>query len=234
MKKGFTLAEVLITLGVIGVVAAITIPNLIQNYKKHVLENRLKQTVSILQQAVVRSSVDNGTPDTWGVNGFDSTIFEVYIKPYLSVVKTCTNSSDASCNINFNYQGTGSGKWVDARYAKKYILNNGSAIIYYPAGNYGHRRGLFLIVPFNTNKNLIYGKNIFTFNFIIEDNKTYSITSKRDYDLTLDFCKQINKTTLYDYCQNGTGGAGFADGITCSAIIECNGWKFPDDYPIRL
>ena len=32
---GFTLAEVLITLGIIGVVAAMTLPTLIQNYKKN-------------------------------------------------------------------------------------------------------------------------------------------------------------------------------------------------------
>ena len=32
-KKGFTLAEVLITLGIIGVVAAMTMPSLINNYK---------------------------------------------------------------------------------------------------------------------------------------------------------------------------------------------------------
>ena len=32
-KKGFTLAEVLITLGIIGVVAALTIPTLVQNYQ---------------------------------------------------------------------------------------------------------------------------------------------------------------------------------------------------------
>lgn len=34
MKKGFTLAEVLITLGIIGVVAALTLPSLITNYRK--------------------------------------------------------------------------------------------------------------------------------------------------------------------------------------------------------
>lgn len=39
MKKSiaFTLAEVLITLGIIGVVAAMTIPNLITSYKVHVI-----------------------------------------------------------------------------------------------------------------------------------------------------------------------------------------------------
>lgn len=34
MKRGFTLAEVLITLGIIGVVASMTMPVLVGNYKK--------------------------------------------------------------------------------------------------------------------------------------------------------------------------------------------------------
>lgn len=46
--KGFTLAEVLITLGIIGVVAAMTLPTLIQNYQKGVALNRLKQSYSQL------------------------------------------------------------------------------------------------------------------------------------------------------------------------------------------
>lgn len=49
MKKGFTLAEVLITLGIIGVVAALTMPMLIQNYKNRVYVNQLKKTYSVLQ-----------------------------------------------------------------------------------------------------------------------------------------------------------------------------------------
>ena len=42
-KTAFTLAEVLITLGTICVVAAITIPSLIKEYQKHVLVNQLNQ-----------------------------------------------------------------------------------------------------------------------------------------------------------------------------------------------
>ena len=41
MKKAFTLAEVLITLAIIGIVAAITIPTLVKNYKKKVITVRL-------------------------------------------------------------------------------------------------------------------------------------------------------------------------------------------------
>ena len=43
-KKGFTLAEVLITLGIIGIVAAMTIPNLIAKNQKRLVETRLKST----------------------------------------------------------------------------------------------------------------------------------------------------------------------------------------------
>lgn len=45
MKKAFTLAEVLITLGIVGVVAAITIPTLIAGYQKKEAVNALKKCI---------------------------------------------------------------------------------------------------------------------------------------------------------------------------------------------
>lgn len=50
-RFAFTLAEVLITLGIIGIVAAMTIPTLTQRYREKVLINRLKDTYSIFSQA---------------------------------------------------------------------------------------------------------------------------------------------------------------------------------------
>lgn len=47
-KSAFTLAEVLITLGIIGIVAAMTLPTLIQNYRKNVYVNSLKEGYNIL------------------------------------------------------------------------------------------------------------------------------------------------------------------------------------------
>lgn len=60
MKKAFTLAEVLITLGVIGVVAAITLPTLIQQYNKVVWVNQLKKSVSMLEQGFQKAMADDG------------------------------------------------------------------------------------------------------------------------------------------------------------------------------
>lgn len=55
-KKGFTLSEVLITLGIIGVVAAMTIPTLIANTNGAKFRSQFKKTLSSLNQAV-RSNV---------------------------------------------------------------------------------------------------------------------------------------------------------------------------------
>lgn len=50
LKNGFTLAEVLITLGIIGVVAALTMPTLIANYQKTVWTKQLQKSYSSIQQ----------------------------------------------------------------------------------------------------------------------------------------------------------------------------------------
>lgn len=57
---GFTLAEVLITLGIIGIVAAMTIPNLIASYQKKQTVVKLKKVYAILNQIARSSSTENG------------------------------------------------------------------------------------------------------------------------------------------------------------------------------
>lgn len=54
MKNGFTLAEILITLGVVGVVAALTIPMLISRYNEIVTVSKVKEAYSIFSQATKR------------------------------------------------------------------------------------------------------------------------------------------------------------------------------------
>ena len=52
LTHAFTLAEVLITLGIIGVVAAMTIPTLMSNFAKQKLEEQIKVTYSSIQQTM--------------------------------------------------------------------------------------------------------------------------------------------------------------------------------------
>ena len=57
-KFAFTLAEVLITLGIIGIVAAMTIPTLIHNYKAKEMRTRLLRANSIIQNGIGRMVAD--------------------------------------------------------------------------------------------------------------------------------------------------------------------------------
>ena len=71
-NSGFTLAEVLITLGIIGVVAALTIPTLMQNLDRRDRVSKVKAAYSQLSQAMKMAEVQYGTMDKWfGVTNQD-------------------------------------------------------------------------------------------------------------------------------------------------------------------
>lgn len=56
----FTLAEVLITLGIIGVVAAITLPTVINKTQENILKQQFKKSYNTITNALQRTYVDNG------------------------------------------------------------------------------------------------------------------------------------------------------------------------------
>ena len=70
-RTAFTLAEVLITLGIIGIVAAMTLPSLITKYKIHELRTRFQKTNSIVNQALKYTLNDLGLSDYSDMNLFN-------------------------------------------------------------------------------------------------------------------------------------------------------------------
>lgn len=102
-RKGFTLAEVLITLGVIGVVAAMTLPGLIQNNQEAELTSRAKKAYSQISQAIKLYEAENETPgDIRGLfeaknNAASSVQLAKDFAKYFSGAKVCENSSDKGC-----------------------------------------------------------------------------------------------------------------------------------------
>lgn len=91
----FTLAEVLITLGIIGVVAALTIPALMKNTNDSELKNSWVSAYSLLSEAAARVRNDNGgTQEGLIASNFYQTLLPVYEK-YLKFQKTCSTSAVA-------------------------------------------------------------------------------------------------------------------------------------------
>ena len=64
-KKGFTLAEVLITLGVVGVISAMTLSSVINHYQKQATVNKLKKFYTNMNQVLMQAKADNGDFSTW-------------------------------------------------------------------------------------------------------------------------------------------------------------------------
>lgn len=90
-QKAFTLAEVLITLGIIGVVAAMTMPSLINNYRHKALETQFKKSVSMVSQAILNAKNDIG------VDNFASYCIE-YNGQYYNNSLECTTAFNNAFN----------------------------------------------------------------------------------------------------------------------------------------
>ena len=108
-RKGFTLAEVLVTLAIIGVVAALTIPALIQNTNKQRYQTALKKTISVLNSAI-KANIAEDDIDA-GDSNIDSTSITPFFSSRLNVLSQDGNSlwlTDGT-RLSFFHMGGGNG-----------------------------------------------------------------------------------------------------------------------------
>ncbi len=123
MFKGFTLAEVLITLTIIGVISAMTIPSLQSNVGTQALEKQTLKFYSQLQNMVDRYKVDNGV-DTIG----DDFGKEENITKYLKIAKKCASASDCFASSYTHARGSSFNSIPSASNGRIYQLMDGTAI----------------------------------------------------------------------------------------------------------
>lgn len=169
-RKAFTLAEILVTLGIIGVVSAMTMPTLIQNQQEKVLINQLKVANSILSNVALAASEKYGPMDMWVNDYSQGTVyssynranFEKYFIPYLKVQKYCKTAKGCfSDDIAFNSQ-TGDKLNTNNNYTKA-LLNNGMSIAV-ASLSFGKYRGGSILVDVNGfKKPNQWGKDLFYF-----------------------------------------------------------------------
>lgn len=130
----FTLAEVLITLAIIGIVAAITIPSLIKNIQLMQYKSSYKKEYSILSQAMTSIANDNGGSNV-GVYSSNSGIRDAFAAK-LKTLKKCEDAaSKGVCWATTTSYMDGTIK-TDMWSTASTVLNDGSSIMfYYPFTN---------------------------------------------------------------------------------------------------
>lgn len=211
-KYAFTLAEVLITLGIIGVVAAITIPSLVTNYQKHVVETKLAKFNSTMNQAMRLSMVDNGDPDGWVEQSREYTYADMvdfmntYFLPYMKYVKMERSSSNYNNGVRVIL--------LDGSMFTFAIDLNGGDIVYYVNG-----------------KTEINPRNKFQYQFTKRaDLSGWEKVNSSGYIEPYVFMWNGNVTHLKNgntwACKKGCTNCGY-----CTKLIQLNGWKIPKDYP---
>ena len=135
--RAFTLAEVLVTLGIIGVVSAMTVPTLMQNHQRKTYVTQLHKVYSEVQQALIRYQNDKNAVNLKEAGLNSKAAVQAFFYEYFNVIQECGGVT-APCfadlykninggNVHFN-KGWGSGSCV--------TMSSGSSICMdYPASN---------------------------------------------------------------------------------------------------
>lgn len=222
MHKGFTLSEVLITLGIIGVVSALTIPSVINKHQKKVTATKLQKSVSILNQAYRLSAAELGDPDNSFELGAEA-YFNTYWAPYLKSVKICPRNSNGhkQCGYKSRMPFTYANKTSSDREFSRggndrtafytpdgflYIIHTGLN------GSINSYEGIMIDINGSSGPNR-YGRDV----FLLQRNKEKGIIEPEGYDKS--------KTEVDNNCS--THGLG----NYCAEKIRRNGWQIPDNYP---
>ncbi len=229
------MAEVLITLTIIGTVAALTMPTLISNHKKQVTVTKLKKFYSVMSQATTTAISIHGPMQDW--DGFTTSYngeemkhwFDKYLKPYLNVVDEYIDNSG-------EIGGDNSHKALFVHFADGTLMTmtNWAGTIQdeentnHTDANYN---GLIHVNYFTNPKN---SKNPFSnshscvdaFSFLF-----YNPNTRQYYFQPYGYTATGNKRYNRDYMINEikSGGRGY-----CSTLIMYDGWQIKEDYPVKF
>ena len=234
-KKAFTLAEVLITLGIIGIVAAMTLPALISLYQKKIVETRLEHTYSLVSQALKLAEADYGDSQYWmrdsagpvadndGLHNVMDTFFQTYLTPYLKGSDYSTIDGYGLFKYGYNIRG-----FSKAQVNKIIRLDNGVFLF----GNVGiGRQGVIcvtILVDVNGPKPPnVEGRDLFQMIFSLYDGILFMSGERQVTGYGISYDKIIKYDEIMQRCKN-TGV------LECGALIKQNGWKIPKDYPYRI
>ncbi len=215
---GFTLAEVLITLAVLGVVAAMTVAVVIPNMKKARLEVQLRSFHSKINQALRASYVRNGYEPELPRSDYSYAQnvewLETYLIPFMRVdsIEKCKDPSpyrkNAACV-----------RLINGELFEFVVDYNGADMFYFPRGEWA-----------DIEKDKHASQKVFALQFAkrVRENDDSEIRSNNFIE---PYCYKWNGNIKDLYNNSNYGCKKGKKKFFCAKIIEQNGWQIPLDYP---
>lgn len=129
-NKAFTLAEVLVTLGIIGVVSAMTIPTLMNSYQRQTYVAQLHKVYTEMSQAFVQYQSDNNGDNLFEAGMRSQAAANAFVPRYLKVVETCDESLTPCFIPTTDYKKMNGTALTNASYTAltSYVLASGSSV----------------------------------------------------------------------------------------------------------
>lgn len=233
LKKGFTLSETLITLGIIGIIAAMTLPSIIGKYQKTVTVNKLKKIYSVFSQALLCAKEENGSPSNWVNDGeiinkeSAEKYFNQYWKPYIKTSRICKLKTNNNCG----YKTATAWKRADGiSFDTGVVDENTRTSFFMPDGTFvlliyfaWDTSGESLVAKFSKTQRLYidingtkapntFGKDVFYFLIDLENGTLEPPNLDQSKESLIKNCKR--------------------EGYVCSTLIIQSGWQMDKDYPL--
>lgn len=243
MKKfAFTLAEVLITLGIIGIVVALTIPTLIQNHQKIVTVDCLKKEYSLLLQALKMYQADNNIDfDEFDTQLPADEFMQTYVLPYIQAIGECQGTSECYHKTPLAIDRK-TKLVIDDKF---YILKDGSFL----GISRSSPSGKVFYIDINGAKGPNFaGRDIFFFYYVNKKTILYMDSNGCNVDLSklesglypggysacyIPFTNYPRTILLGNSDRTCSKNANNINesGDACAALIMLDGWKIEKDYP---
>lgn len=226
-QKGFTLAEVLITLGIIGIVAAISIPTLISKMQKQQVETRMQHLHSTLLQGFKMHQAKDEWYDFLSIHADNKEHSKKIFKEFFAPIFTGTTEYNGKTLKAYSRNG---GATYQENNVAFFTLNNGVVLGLRSQSNGNMLTFYIHLAP--QKQRPIVGKDYFVLSYKDKDgngNYEYSSNSSNRYNEStraafLNACGSEMRYPLYS--------SGAED--LCTVILVKNNFKFPKDYPIRF
>lgn len=226
MKKGFTLSEVLITLVVIGVVAAISIPLVYSDWQRERTLTQLKKSYSVFANAMDLAILREGAIDTWTINAHTTGSWEFvekYVLPYVNIEKDCKATTTNECAFNYTYLSRKQSGALDSENYRFILLDGTLAAVKVLEYTENGEKKVKPILTVDINGAAppnMYGRDIFVFEYH-DDGKAGKLTAYKEPELT----REQTYTDGDSACNRNSKGE------YCAALLMKDGWHFTKNYP---